>query len=146
MVFSVFYGAKILGYTSWWTLTNYQIQRILYISNVVCIGRHNEPLFDEPFYAWPQGPVCARLYQELRQYGSSVVGEDIFINIKVSDTLLQSKGATIINQVYSRCNKTSKNIACIKGGAWYTIYNNNTLIKHITYQDMKEEYIKFYSR
>ena len=146
MSISVFYGARILGIIGDWCLTNYQIQYFLYISNVIFIGRYKKPLFDEPFYAWKHGPVCAKLYQELAQYGTYVVKEDIFINIKVPDSLLQGQEYVVISQVYSNCcRKRCKDLVCIKGGAWYIIRNSDRSNHLITNQDMKEEYVKLCS-
>ena len=54
-----------------WTLTNLELQRMLYISNMLYLGKYNKPLVKGSFQARIYGPVHVQLYERVRQYGLS---------------------------------------------------------------------------
>src|SRR5690606_34271187 len=70
---SVLVAARTLGELSAWQLTNLQIQKVLYIAQMLHLGRTGEPLFSDRFEAWELGPVVPRLYRALKGYRSNVV-------------------------------------------------------------------------
>jgi len=56
-------------------LTHLKIQKLLYFLNGWYLAIHGEPVIDEPFEAWPYGPVVPSLYSDLKRYGASPIDE-----------------------------------------------------------------------
>ena len=56
-------------------LTHLKLQKLLYFLNGWYLAIHGEPVIDEPFEAWPYGPVVRDLYDELKKYGSAPIDD-----------------------------------------------------------------------
>lgn len=61
-----------------WTVTNLELQKILYLSHMVYLGRFNKPLITESFEAWKYGPVLPKLYDRLKRFGAEPIKKYIF--------------------------------------------------------------------
>jgi uncharacterized phage-associated protein len=72
-------AAKTLCQLAGWRLSNLELQKLLYLSHMVCMGRTegHEHLVDEPFEAWAYGPVLPSVYHEVKAFGAEPVG-DVF--------------------------------------------------------------------
>lgn len=82
MAISVLSAAKRLGKKSNWSLSNLEMQKILYLAHMFFMGRNNgEPLIRGNFEAWDYGPVHPDLYHRVKIFGSDDV-QDIFPNIE----------------------------------------------------------------
>ena len=57
------------------SLTPMQLMKLVYICHGWNLGVHKEPLISEPVEAWAYGPVIRRLYNAVKEYGSSPVPE-----------------------------------------------------------------------
>lgn len=57
MTITPFEAAKKICELSNWTLCNLKLQKLLYLCQLVHLGRHSIPLMDEIFEAWDYGPV-----------------------------------------------------------------------------------------
>jgi len=66
---SVFAAAGTLGDLSEWRLTNLEMQKTLYVAQMIHLGRTKQPLFAECFEAWEYGPVVPALYHVVKQAG-----------------------------------------------------------------------------
>ena len=74
MTVSSFQVAKKICELSNWTVTNLKLQKILYLAQMVHLGRNNgDPLIDEKFEAWMYGPVLPNLYKIMKEFGGSPV-------------------------------------------------------------------------
>jgi uncharacterized phage-associated protein len=61
-----------------WKVTNLQLQKVLYIAQMIHMGRtKGERLADAAFEAWDYGPVVPTLYRKVRMFGSSPI-QDVF--------------------------------------------------------------------
>ena len=60
-----------------WRLTNLQLQKLLYMSQMAYYGLHNDRLTDLNFEAWEYGPVAPRVYRQVRMFGASPI-RDVF--------------------------------------------------------------------
>ena len=81
MTVPVLAAAKRLAERSGWSLSNLELQKILYIAHMFYMGEHDgEPLVPGHFEAWDYGPVHPRLYHHAKIFGSSPV-ENIFRSV-----------------------------------------------------------------
>jgi uncharacterized phage-associated protein len=67
-------AAKRLAERSGWTLSNLELQKLLYLAHMHFLGRHGEPLVEGSFEAWDYGPVHPLLYHRAKMFGASPVG------------------------------------------------------------------------
>lgn len=77
MSVSVFAAARRLCERSGWSISNLEVQKLLYIAHMLHLGRHNKPLVPGHFEAWDYGPVHPKLYHHVKVFGSSPV-KDVF--------------------------------------------------------------------
>jgi uncharacterized phage-associated protein len=56
-----------------WSLTNLQIQKILYMADMNFVGQGKGRLISEDFEAWDYGPVLPSLYRDCKPFGSKAV-------------------------------------------------------------------------
>lgn len=74
---SVWSAARTLGSESGWSLSNLEMQKTLYVAQMLHLGRTGRPLFDNRIEAWDYGPVVPDLYHEAKRFGRQPVA-DIF--------------------------------------------------------------------
>lgn len=73
--------AKIVCELSKWTVTNLQLQKILFLLQTNYMGTHGgTPLFDANFQAWDYGPVEPNVYHRVKCYGASPIEPQIFFS------------------------------------------------------------------
>jgi hypothetical protein len=78
--------AKYICAKSGWTVSNLQLQKLLYMAQMVHMGRNGgRRLFDGTFQAWDYGPVEPNVYHKLKRYGSSPVGDAFFDALSFED-------------------------------------------------------------
>lgn len=65
-----------------WSVSNLRLQKILYMAQMVHMGRHDgEPLAEARFEAWDYGPVEPLLYRKVRMFGAGPV-RDVFTSAR----------------------------------------------------------------
>lgn len=136
-------AAVTLARTSGWTLSNLQIQKLLYLAQMFHMGRHDgEPIFPEDFEAWKLGPVVPGVYQRAKIYGSKPVA-DLFHRGQLPDG---STGKQIIEEMYRELPDHSPwklvSITHWEGGAWARHYSPDGFGSTIPKKDILEEYAK----
>lgn len=57
-------------------VTNLRMQKLLYFVYVWHLVKLGSPCFEEKFQAWPNGPVLASVYRELKQFGTQPIDSD----------------------------------------------------------------------
>ena len=80
MPVSVLQAAKYMGKLSNWSLSNLEMQKLLYIAHMFHLGDHNNPLVHGNFEAWDLGPVHPVLYHQAKVFGARPV-ENIFRSV-----------------------------------------------------------------
>lgn len=66
---SVLSAARTMAEESGWALTPLDMQKRLYLAQLIHLGRYGSPLFSEGVEAWAFGPVAPSLYRTLRPFG-----------------------------------------------------------------------------
>lgn len=94
MTIPVLVAAKRLAERSGWSLSNLELQKILYLAHMFHLGRTGEPLVAGNFQAWEYGPVHPELYHHAKIFGSSPV-ENVFHSVP---TLPEGPEAAIIDE------------------------------------------------
>lgn len=78
-------------------LTTMKLQKLVYYCQAWSLAWDEQPLFDEEFEAWANGPVCRELFEQHK--GSYVVNKGHFIsmlsNSEFSDNQLETMDAVI---------------------------------------------------
>ncbi|WP_339760072.1 Panacea domain-containing protein [uncultured Hoeflea sp.] len=123
MTVQVLAAAKRLAERSGWTLTNLELQKILYLAHMFHLGRTGgEPLVQGNFEAWDYGPVHPDLYHKAKIFGSDPV-KNVFHGL--SD-LPHCSERQIIDEAYSSLGNAGPgrlvNATHRRGGAWDANY------------------------
>lgn len=119
MTVSVLSAAKRLAERSGWSLSNLELQKILYLAHMFYLGRHNgQPLVSGYFEAWDYGPVHPSLYHRAKIFGSNPV-ENVFLDAsEVPDGPEQE----ILDEAWDNLGKAGPgrlvNATHRRGGAW----------------------------
>lgn len=73
MTISALQAAKKMGERSGWSLSNLEMQKLLYLSHMIHLGANDEPLVSGHFEAWDLGPVHPILYHKAKVFGARPV-------------------------------------------------------------------------
>ena len=87
-----------------WSLTNLELQRMLYISNMLYLGKYEKPLVEGCFQARIYGPVHVQLYEKVKEYGLSPIP-----SISFELGFLDKRLNKILNKVRDLDNSKHKN-------------------------------------
>lgn len=102
--------AKFICEQGNWKITNLKLQKLIYMAQMIHLGRHGTRLADAHFEAWDYGPVEPDLYHKVKMFGSGSV-EDVFFNARffnrdderravlkeVCDTLLRKSPGELVD-------------------------------------------------
>ena len=106
-----------------WKVSNLQLQKILYIAQMLHMGRAGgQRLVDADFEAWDYGPVSPDLYRKVRMFGAAPI-EDVFYGarefpegdsrraelIKICDQLLPLRPGALVELTHSSIGAWAKN-------------------------------------
>ena len=128
---------------SGWGLGQLELQKILYLAQMIHLGRHEGvPLFDEDFEAWQYGPIIPELYHMVKHLGSGVIPRYTFRNagpIKHNKPLaefLEEMGEGLVPmQGWELLHHTHGKL-----GAWVKYYEDGVRGIVIPKQAMLDEY------
>lgn len=115
-------AAATLADLSGGTLTNLQLQKILYLAQMFHLGETKEPIFSEDFKAWKLGPVLPQVYAKAKIYGSKPV-----TSLFTSNRLPEGSGKAMLERAYNELPKSASRLVAIThwdGGAWAAHYND----------------------
>lgn len=132
-------AAATMAEISGWTLTNLQLQKLLYMAQMFHIGEHGRPIFPEDFEAWKLGPVQPGVYHRAKMYGSRPI-EDLFVR----ERLPEGTGRAMIRSVYDQLSHMPSwrlvGITHWDKGAWAKNYDGHDAGSTIPKSDMLDEY------
>lgn len=122
MTVPVLSAAQWLAHRSGWSLSNLELQKLIYIAHMFHLGRTGEPLVTGQFEAWDYGPVHPALYHRVKVFGSDPVG-NIFNDVP---DVPKGPERDILNEAYDELGAAGPgvlvNATHRKGGAWATNY------------------------
>lgn len=119
MTVPVLSAAKRLASRSDWSLSNLELQKILYLAHMFFLGRNGgQPLVPGLFEAWEYGPVHPTLYHHAKAFGSNKV-KDIF---RAYPDLPLGSEQSILDEAYDSLGRAGSgrlvSATHRKGGAW----------------------------
>lgn len=120
--------------------SNLQIQKLLYLGQMLYLGENDAPMFDEDFEAWKLGPVVPSVYQRAKIYGSRPV-EKLFTETTYPDgsperEMLQR----VLGELPDKSPWKLVGITHWEGGAWAKNYSAGDFGSMIPKVDILEEY------
>ena len=140
MAVSAISVAKHMGQKSNWSLTNLEMQKILYLAHMFHLGIHDKPLVIGHFEAWNYGPVHPILYHVIKIFGIDPV-ENIFRrNADLQAGSEQQMTDMIMAQGLSATRLVG--ITHWQKGAWYKNYKPKQRGNMISDKDILSEYQK----
>lgn len=115
-------AAATLADMSGGSLSNLQIQKILYLAQMFHLGETGQPIFGDDFQAWKLGPVVPSVYGKAKIYGSKPV-TSLFIDSRLPD----GTGKAMLQRAFTELPKNPSRLVAIThwdGGAWAKHYND----------------------
>lgn len=74
--------AKFICEKGRWQVSNLQLQKLIYLSQMMHMGKHNGArLVEADFQAWDYGPVIPQLYSKVRMFGAGPI-KDVFFTAR----------------------------------------------------------------
>ncbi|EAK9869580.1 DUF4065 domain-containing protein [Campylobacter lari] len=135
--------AKYILYKSDKDLSNLELQKTLYFTELDYIKKFDKHLISDDFEAWKYGPVARDVYCEYRNYGANSIdkpNDEIQLN-------LDNEELEIIDNSIQKCNKQSYWILVEKShrkdGAWEQSFKENkkeVINKELIKQEAKNEF------
>lgn len=109
------------------SLTNMQLQKLVYIAHGYFLARQNRPLFYNNIHAFEWGPVIPNLYKLLRQYGAGEVAE--FIATDEQPIVPESEEMDVIREVWDDYKEMSglelSDLTHRQGSPWSETWRQN---------------------
>jgi uncharacterized phage-associated protein len=138
---SVLSAAKRLGIKSGWTLSNLELQKIIYLAHMFYMGENaGSPLVFGQFEAWDYGPVHPDLYRVAKVFGSDPV-QNVFHS--VADVALGPE-QSMLDKAVDALGKAGPgrlvNATHKKNGAWDKNYHPPARHCVIPNSDIMAEY------
>lgn len=130
-------------------VSNLQLQKVLYFTNMFYISKNDTNLIDEPFEAWQFGPVIREIYDEYSINGSNRIyleEDDLFYNEIHSK--LDDETKDIITTLCRANVWKLVDYSHYKGGAWDKTFDKDYPYKRaeISYDDIKKDALNFFPK
>jgi uncharacterized phage-associated protein len=124
-----------------WGVTNLELQKMLYLGQLLHLGEHGERLLNGEFEAWDYGPVQPIVYREARIYGSAPIR---FLpgSIAEADPAREATLKQVIEQLSKMSAGQLVSITHWNEGAWANNYRPGLKGVVIPDRDIIEEYRK----
>jgi len=115
------------------SLTNLQLQKLVYIAYGYFAGLMNDSLFPDDIEAWDYGPVIPTLYHHLKKYGVGAVTEPLPSHNKINGGGAEVK---VVEGVWDSYKKYSPielaDLTHKDGTPWKTIREKTKGRKHVS--------------
>lgn len=108
-------------------LSNLELQKILYFTEIDYFKKFKKHLIEDDFQAWKFGPVADEVYWEYRHYGANPINQPD--DISEISKKLNDEEKEIIDKSIQDCNKKTYWVLVEEshkdGGAWKKTYEEN---------------------
>ena len=135
-------AAKTICVLRDWSVSNLEVQKILYLAHMFHMGVHGgAPLIHEPFEAWNYGPVVPELYQRMKPFGSGPV-QNVFHwidMVPMGTPEFESLNDAIQGTKKLRASQLVANTHTVDG-AWARVYRPNIAGIRIPNTAIMDEY------
>lgn len=140
MSVSVFDAAKRVCELGHWGVTNLKLQKILYLAQMVHLGRYGRRLVDETFEAWDYGPVSSKLYHRAKVFGSGPVGNLFHGSGPIADRQSEELLVEACTNLLGKSPSELVAMTHAPNGAWAKNYQPDLLGIPIPDCDILDEY------
>ncbi len=145
MSLSVLDSAKYLLENSRATVTQVELQKLLYLAQMRHLGEYDRPMVASRFEAWEIGPVSRILYNELTHLGANPIPSTAVPgNRDVLDALNGTEKDVLDRTVRELSGKDVVDLMRIthwEDGAWAKTYNPKDWSIEIPESLMRQEYL-----
>lgn len=139
---SIFDAATYILENSPWTITQLELQKLLYLAQMIHLGEYGSPIVAARFEAWEYGPVNRALYDETKRYGA-----DVLISSNVPGNpraIVEKTHKEVLDYVINRLSKMTAaeliQITHLEDGAWHKTFNPLYRDRDIPDRLIKAEY------
>ncbi len=127
---------------SGWSITNLQLQKMLYIAQMLSLGRSDgdRPLIDGTFEAWDYGPVLPPVYRHVRSFGARPI-RNVFRRFR--EPIQKQDDDVLRETALALGNKSASDLVSLthrEDGAWAKHYEPGRRGIEIPEQDIVHEY------
>ena len=120
MTISSIDAGKTLCELSGWSISNLQLQKLLYIANMYHRAEEGSSLINERFEASPLGPVEPRLYHYAEGFGNNPVRNIFFMKKGAKEASSEYEYLKeVIDAAGQKSNAELVSFTQWKNGAWY---------------------------
>lgn len=138
---NVFTVAKKLCEARNWKVSNLELQKMLYISQVLHLGIYDHHLFRGDFQAWDYGPVVPDIYHRFKMFGNKPVQAWAFPAIEEECSDEENGFIDAVSKLLSDLKPFQLvNLTHRKGTAWENVYVPGAKNTYISEDAMKQEY------
>ena len=128
-----------------WKISNLELQKLLYIINLLHVGLKGDRLIVEDFEAWDYGPVVRSIYDKCKKFGGDNIWKATFDDVCEGE--LTDEDKEFIEHYFKQLkDKTPAELIGIthrSNGGWAKNYVPRANIV-IPQQDILEEFNKYY--
>ena len=145
MPLSIFDAARYILEHSQWTITQLELQKLLYLGQMTHFGVHESPLLRARFEARKYGPVNIALRDALRQYGVEPLWPGC-IGANASTVKKGNTHKSVLDYVLKKLSgKSGAELNAITHwtkGAWFQTFESNNWPIEIPEPLMRKEYLE----
>ena len=141
---SIFDAASYILENSLWTITQLELQKLLYLAQMIHLGEYRSPILAARFEAWVYGPVNRALYDETKRYGadpliaSNIQGNSRAVMARTHKDVLNH----VVNHLAGKTGAQLIRITHLEDGAWHKTFDPHLRDIEIPDQLIKDEYIQ----
>ncbi|MDE2732601.1 MAG: Panacea domain-containing protein [Bacteroidota bacterium] len=137
-------AAKYMLVQARYTVTQLELQKLLYLAQMTHLGEYNSPLLAARFEAWKFGPVNPDLYRVTRRFGASPLRSS---QIQGDATAIKvPTHKDVLNEITDKlAGKTAAELIQIthwEHGAWKKTYDARFPSLDISERLMRQEYMQ----
>ncbi len=144
---NVFAVAKKLCEAREWNVSNLELQKMLYIAQVLHLGIFSHHLFRGTFEAWDYGPVVPDVYHRFKIFGNKPIQKWSFPEINEECSKEEIDFITEVSKLLSELKPFQLvNLTHRKGSAWESVYVPGAKNTYISEDSMKQEYLNVWKK